>query len=187
MAGHLDPARLAAKGPQGPSRKWVPWGPVLWATQASPSAQLWPQGHVLFQASPPLLGNPPTLRCPPFEETPHFLEPQVRNSEPWPAVDGPGPLDQSSLPCAQGIAQLDPKGISSPPPHAQLCPLPRQLASPSPITGAGSHLPHAQKVPGHSVPRIYKDILKARQASRRSEARVETREGAALPGRSARA
>lgn len=110
VAGHLGPARSATKCPRGLPGNGSPQSPVFWATQTSPSTQPWPQGHVLSSLSSPA-GEAPTLRCPPFEQTPHLLEPQVRNSGPWPAVDGPGPLDQSSLPCAL----LDLKGIPSSP------------------------------------------------------------------------
>lgn len=156
------PCPLGCKGPSGAFQEMGALGPSSLGHTGLTLRTALASGPCSLSSLSSPAGEHPTLRYPHFEETPHFLESQVRNSEPWPAVDGPGPLDQSSLPCAQGIALLDPKGISSPPPQAQLCPLPRQLASPSPITGAGSHLAHAQKVPGHSVPRIYKDILKAR-------------------------
>lgn len=130
------PCPLGCKVPSWPSRKWEPPEPsFLGHTDLTLHTAL-ASGPCSLSSLSSHAGEAPTLRCPPFEQTPHLLEPQVRNSGPWPAVDGPGPLDQSSLPCAL----LDLKGIPSSP--CQLCPLPRQLAGSSPITGAGSHLPH---------------------------------------------
>lgn len=98
------PCPLSCKVPTWPSRKWEPPEPSFLGHAAMASGPC-----SLSSLSSPA-GEAPTLRCPHFEQTPHRLEPQIRSS-PWPAVDGTGPLDQSSLPCAL----LDLKGLPSSP------------------------------------------------------------------------
>lgn len=120
------PCPLGCKGPSGAFQEMGALGPSsLGHTGLTLHTALASGPCSLSSLSSPA-GEPPTLRYPHFEETPHFLEPQVRNSEPWPAVDGPGPLDQSSLLCwtPKGSAPLLPRPNSAHCPDNSLAPRP---------------------------------------------------------------
>lgn len=87
VAGHLGPAHLAAKSPQGAFQEMGAPGP----SSLGHTSLTFHTALVSGPCSPSSLSfaarESSLLRCPPttsglFEQIPHFLEPQARNSEP---------------------------------------------------------------------------------------------------------